>query len=92
MEKNGLETPEDRKHECGDVSKCFQLLERILDGEMGEEGKEMLQEKLNKCEPCFRHFHLDQAIREVLKTKCTKQPVPTQLEDSIRKMIQESKV
>ncbi|MCS5491355.1 MULTISPECIES: mycothiol system anti-sigma-R factor [Algoriphagus] len=91
MENNGQGSSEERKLQCSDVSKCFQLLESILDGEMGEEGKEILKEKLDKCQPCFEHFHLEQAIREVLKTKCTKQPVPHQLADSIRQMIQESK-
>lgn len=81
----------ERKLQCSDVSKCFQLLESILDGEMGENGKEQMKEKLAKCQPCFEHFHLEQAIREMLKTKCTKQPVPTELANSIRQMIQESK-
>lgn len=90
MEINDLASGE-RKLQCNDVSKCFQLLESILDGELGENGKEVLKEKLAKCQPCFEHFHLEQAIREVLKTKCTKQPVPTELADSIRQMIQESK-
>ncbi|HSF54437.1 MAG TPA: hypothetical protein VLA71_11825 [Algoriphagus sp.] len=90
MEINDL-SPGERKLQCNDVSKCFQLLESILDGELAENGKEVLKEKLAKCQPCFEHFHLEQAIREVLKTKCTKQPVPTELADSIRQMIQESK-
>ena len=90
MEKNEQSAGE-RKLQCSDVSKCFQLLESILDGEMGEEGKEILKEKLAKCQPCFEHFHLEQAIREVLKTKCTKQPCPEQLADSIRQKIQEIK-
>lgn len=90
MEKNE-QSAGVRKLQCSDVSKCFQLLESILDGEMGEEGKDILKEKLDKCQPCFEHFHLEQAIREVLKTKCTKQPVPEKLADSIRKMIHETK-
>jgi anti-sigma factor (TIGR02949 family) len=90
MEINDLASGE-RKLQCDDVNRCFQLLESILDGEMGENGKEVLKEKLAKCQPCFEHFHLEQAIREVLKTKCTKQPVPTELADSIRQMIKESK-
>jgi anti-sigma factor (TIGR02949 family) len=48
-----------------------------------------LKEKLDKCQPCFEHFHLEQAIREVLKTKCTKQPLPEKLAESIRQMIQD---
>ncbi|RIW18779.1 mycothiol system anti-sigma-R factor [Algoriphagus lacus] len=90
MEINNQSSGE-RKLQCNDVTRCFQLLESILDGDLGENGKEVLKEKLDKCQPCFEHFHLEQAIREVLKTKCTKQPVPTELADSIRQMIQESK-
>lgn len=85
------QTSGERKLECSDVTKCFQLLESILDGELGESGKEILKDKLAKCQPCFEHFHLEEAIRDVLKTKCTKQPVPTELADSIRQMIKEGK-
>ncbi|GAB3232751.1 mycothiol system anti-sigma-R factor [Algoriphagus aestuariicola] len=90
MEINNQASGE-RKLQCDDVNRCFQLLESILDGEMGENGKEVLKEKLAKCQPCFEHFHLEQAIRDVLKNKCTKQPVPNELADSIRQMIKESK-
>ncbi|REG85457.1 mycothiol system anti-sigma-R factor [Algoriphagus antarcticus] len=81
----------ERKTQCSDESKCFELLESILDGEMIDSGKEVLKEKLAKCQPCFEHYHLEQAIRDVLKTKCTKQAVPTELADSIRKQIQDIK-
>jgi anti-sigma factor (TIGR02949 family) len=90
MENNDISSGE-RKLQCSDVSKCFQLLEHILDGELAEGGKEMLQEKLDKCQPCFAHYHLEQAIREVLKTKCTKQALPEKLADSIRQMIQDAR-
>lgn len=76
-----------RKMQCSDVSRCFELLESILDGEMGEAGKDTLKEKLDKCQPCFEHFQLEQAIREVLKTKCTKQAVPGELALAIRQKI-----
>jgi len=84
------ESSEARKLKCGDTSKCFELLESILDGEI-DNSKDMLKEKLAKCQPCFEHFHLEQAIRDVLKNKCTKQTVPNELADSIRKQIQEIK-
>ncbi len=80
-----------RKLRCDDTSKCFELLESILDGELGNPGKEVLKEKLAKCQPCFEHFHLEQAIREVLKNKCTKQAVPQELAKTIREKIQEAK-
>jgi anti-sigma factor (TIGR02949 family) len=84
------ESTESRKLKCEDSSKCFELLESILDGE-NTNSKEVLNEKLAKCQPCFEHFHLEQAIRDVLKNKCTKQAVPSELADSIRKQIQEIK-
>ncbi|SDD79384.1 mycothiol system anti-sigma-R factor [Algoriphagus faecimaris] len=90
MDKKEESTGE-RKLQCSDVSKCFELLESILDGEMGDPGKEMMKEKLAKCQPCFEHFHLEQAIRELLKTKCSKQAVPGELVDSIRTKISDIK-
>ena len=80
-----------RKMQCSDESKCFELLESILDGELQDSGKEVLKEKLAKCQPCFEHYHLEQAIRDVLKTKCTKHAVPTELADRIREKIQDIK-
>ncbi|MEP2346697.1 MAG: anti-sigma factor [Algoriphagus sp.] len=90
MEMNE-EIPGERKMQCGDESKCFELLESILDGELEGSSKEVLTEKLAKCQPCFEHYHLQQAIRDVLKTKCTKQAVPTELADLIRQQIQDIK-
>jgi hypothetical protein len=55
------QAPVERKLECNDVTKCFQLLESILDGEMGDSGKEILKDKLAKCQPCFEHYHLEQS-------------------------------
>lgn len=40
MEKN-VNSSGERKLECGDVSKCFQLLERILDGDDCDGSKEV---------------------------------------------------
>ncbi|WP_228527711.1 anti-sigma factor [Pararhodonellum marinum] len=73
------------------MGKCFQLLESILDGEAMDEGKAVLDEKLAKCQPCFERYHLEQAIKEVLKTKCTKKAVPTELIMNIRSKIEEFK-
>jgi anti-sigma factor (TIGR02949 family) len=84
-----LKSSGERKLNCGDENKCFQLLVSILDGENVAESKEILDEKLAKCQPCFEFYQLEQAIRDVLKTKCTKQPVPDELAASIRQKIEE---
>lgn len=90
MEKN-FDSSDQRKLNCSDASKCFKLLESILDGQEDLQSKTVLEEKLAKCQPCFEHFHLEKAIREVLKTKCTKQLVPLELVDSIRQKIEDLK-
>ncbi len=90
MDKN-LNTSSKRKLNCSDESKCFELLESILDGEETTASKEILDEKLAKCQPCFEHYHLEKVIREVLKNKCTKHMVPAELADTIRQKIQEIK-
>jgi anti-sigma factor (TIGR02949 family) len=90
MEKD-LNPTGERKLKCDDVSKCFQLLESILDGEENSDSKDTLDSKLAKCQPCFEYYNLEQAIREVLKTKCTKQPVPSELASNIRQKIEEIK-
>jgi len=90
MEMN-TQSAAERKLQCSDVTKCFELLESILDGDMIQGGKEIMDDKLAKCQPCFEYYHLEQAIREVLKTKCTKKAVPSELSDSIRQKIREFK-
>ena len=79
----------ERKLSCGDENKCFQLLESILDGEALSDSKEPLDQKLAKCQPCFEFYHLEQAIKDILKNKCTKKPVPSELAASIRQKIEE---
>jgi predicted anti-sigma-YlaC factor YlaD len=57
MDKN-QKPSKNRKLNCDDASKCFELLESILDGEETSASKEILDEKLAKCQPCFEHYHL----------------------------------
>lgn len=90
MDKN-LNTSNERKQNCSDENKCFELLESILDGESTADSKEILNEKIAKCQPCFEHYHLEKVIKEVLKNKCTKQMVPSELAATIRQKIQDLK-
>ncbi len=79
----------ERKLNCDDENKCFQLIESILDGENLSQSRELLDQKLAKCQPCFEYYHLEQAIRDVLINKCTKKPVPAELAANIRQKIEE---
>ncbi|EKB50055.1 anti-sigma factor [Cecembia lonarensis] len=90
MDKN-LSSAGERKVNCAEQQKCFQLLESILDGENIPESDKILKEKLEKCDPCYRYFHLEMAIKELLKTKCCQQITPQDLFENIRKKVQEVK-
>lgn len=67
---------------------CMELLQSILDGEASSsEQKEFVEKHLETCLPCYKNYHLEMAIRELLKTKCQGQEVPSDLVDNIRGMI-----
>ena len=77
------------KSDCENKRECMQMLQLIVDGEASAEQKEhFLKHHLEECMPCFQNYHLEVAIRQLLKTKCSDQ-CPQELVDSIKaKVIQ----
>lgn len=75
------------KQDCDNSQQCFEMLQLILDGEASLPQKEhFLKEHLEQCMPCYKNYHLEVAIRELLKSKCTKH-APQELIDDIRKKV-----
>jgi anti-sigma factor (TIGR02949 family) len=75
------------KQNCQNQRECFELLQTILDGEATSQQKEQfLKDHLEQCMPCYKNYHLEVAIRELLKTKCTSH-APQELVDDIRKKV-----
>lgn len=77
------------KQDCPEQNECLKLLQSILDGEATAEQKKNFMEKhLEECMPCYKNYHLEVAIRKLLKTKCS-QEAPQDLVDEIKtKVIQ----
>jgi anti-sigma factor (TIGR02949 family) len=74
----------ERKQECQNQRECMEMLQLIVDGEASAEQKEnFLMHHLEECMPCFRNYHLEVAIRQLLKNKCTGQ-APQELIESIK--------
>ena len=72
------------KQECQNQRDCMEMLQLIVDGEASPEQKEhFLKHHLEECMPCYRNYHLEVALRELLKNKCTGQ-APQELIDSIK--------
>jgi mycothiol system anti-sigma-R factor len=79
------------KQDCSDKGNCLEMLQLILDGEATPEQKANFKSHIDDCMPCYRHYHFDQAIKELLKLKCVSQ-APVDLVESIRSKIKENTV
>ena len=72
------------KQECENQRDCMEMLQLIVDGEASPEQREhFLTRHLEECLPCFKNYHLEVALRELLKNKCAGQ-APQELIDSIK--------
>jgi anti-sigma factor (TIGR02949 family) len=62
------------KQDCPEKNECLKMLQAILDGEATPEQKtEFIEHHLDECLPCYKSYHLEVAIRQLLKTKCSQQ-------------------
>lgn len=60
------------KHDCPNQRECMEMLQLIVDGEATNEQKEyFLKHHLHECLPCYTNYHLEVAIRQLLKNKCS---------------------
>lgn len=75
------------KQDCPEKNECLKMLQTILDGEASDEQKEyFLKHHLEECMPCYKNYHLEVAIRQLLKTKCCHE-APQDLVDSIKSKV-----
>lgn len=75
------------KQNCQNQRECFEMLQMIIDGEATADQKDhFMKDHLEQCMPCYKNYHLEVAIRELLKAKCS-QHAPQELVDSIRKKV-----
>jgi len=71
----------------GTKPSCMEMLQLILDGEASSEQKEYFSSHMDKCMPCFKSYHVDNKIKELIKSKCCGGQVPADLVDQIKTMI-----
>lgn len=65
---------------CSNKRDCLEMLQLFLDGEVTPEQKHHFRTHLDECMPCFQQYHLDMAIRELLKLNCSSQAPPDLIE------------
>ena len=68
------------------VTDCSETVLRIfefLDGEMNADDCARIQAHLDECGPCLREYHLDQALKTVVKRSCGHESAPVELRTTI---------
>jgi len=82
--------PSDKNPEennCPNQRDCIEMLQSIIDGEASAEQRhEFVTNHMEKCMPCFKTYHLEMALKDLVKAKCTGQ-CPDGLVDEIKAKI-----
>jgi len=73
--------------EDGKKPSCMEMLQLIIDGEATPEQQVYFKVHMDKCAPCFKSYDLDNTIKELLKTRCCGDSVPTGLVEQIKNQI-----
>ncbi len=80
------------KQDCPNQRDCLEKLHLILDDETTPEEKEhFLKHHLEECLPCYRNYHLEVEIRQLLKSKCNS-TAPQDIIDTIRTRVSQNLV
>jgi mycothiol system anti-sigma-R factor len=78
------------KQDCPNQRDCLEKLQLILDDEASPEDKDhFLKHHLEDCLPCYRNYHLEVEIRQLLKTKCTNS-APQDIIDTIKARVSQN--
>jgi mycothiol system anti-sigma-R factor len=76
------------KQDCANKKECMEMLQLILDGEATPEQKDdFLKNHLDDCMPCYKNYHLELKLRELLKTKCCGGGCPDEIAANIKSQI-----
>lgn len=75
---------------CKEFKKCLEYLHLMLDNEADEDQVNYFTDHIDSCMFCFEQYEVEKHIRELLKTKLSKQPVPSDLAQEIRARVFQS--
>ena len=67
-----------------DCSIVIRQVWALLDGEVTEDTHDELQQHLNQCPACLRHYGVEERIKRLIATKCSGDKAPTYLVERVR--------
>jgi mycothiol system anti-sigma-R factor len=82
----------EREGECGggqvdgqdDCSELIENLFLMIDGELARSTCADLEEHLRRCHDCLERFGVERAFKELIRRRCSQEPVPDVLIQRIR--------
>lgn len=75
---------------CCEFKKCLEILHLMLDNEASDEQESYMNAHIENCMFCFEQYEVEKQIRELLRTKLTRQEVPADLAQTIRSKVFQS--
>ena len=76
--------------DCGpNCEETLKQIESFLDGELDVSVHEQIQVHLSDCNPCMQRAEFRRHVQVVIRSKCTGDDVPPQLEHRIRALLGE---
>jgi anti-sigma factor (TIGR02949 family) len=70
---------------------CLESLQLLVDGETTKEQEDYFKRHLEECLPCYDFYNIEKSVKEVLKNKIEKRPVPASLAENIRTQLKQPK-
>lgn len=71
----------------GKRATCMEMLQLVLDGEVTPEQRTYFVTHMDHCMPCFKAYHVDIAIKQLLKDRCCGEGCPDELVNQIKAQI-----
>ena len=69
---------------------CIEMLMHILDGDATAEQHQAFKVHMEVCMPCYKSYHLDIALKALLKSKCCGNGAPPDLVEKIKTQISQN--
>jgi len=87
-----MSEPSEKKEStgCKEFDQCLEYLYLMLDNEATDAQETYLKNHLESCMICFEQYEVEKHIKDLLKTRITKQPVPADLANIIRTKVFQS--
>lgn len=74
----------------GNKLSCMEMLQLIIDGDATPEQHAQFKAHIDACMPCYKSYHLDMALKTLLKSKCSGNGAPADLIEKIKVQISQN--